>query len=440
MTVANVNTKELYNGTGVLTTFAIPFAFIPGEASIVTKVYLEDNAGVQVLLTEGIEYTLDPAGDNPVNVIMALAPDADQKLLVKRISPKTQNLDLDDNTPIPAEELEKQLDREVFLNQEALTEIEEIEAGGATSTIVSGTIVPDWVAATDYLTNQLIIDSTSTKLYRALTDHTSTGSFNADLVNGDWEILPTTGLEGAAGPVGGNGPTGPQGIQGPAGANGVNGLDGVFVSIASKAEAEAGIENTKGMTALRTKEAIDFQLPLHATILAMLVRIGALEAVNADQETRLISLETNAISGNGRFSGSQIIYNNSGPTSILGGTNPAPGDGRGTALNRNSAGTNFAKVQFSIKRQSTTDFRIATLDLIMQFNAATNTWFIGRDNTDQLDGSLDLDGIILTVTTTPDGFGGFIGQVFYTADNMAGANHDTQSELKWIGQEIPKNV
>lgn len=49
------------------------------------------------------------------------------------------------------------------------------------------------------------------------------------------------------------GPTGPQGATGPAGADG---LDGIFSAIASQAEAEAGAENTKGMTALRTAQAI----------------------------------------------------------------------------------------------------------------------------------------------------------------------------------------
>lgn len=43
------------------------------------------------------------------------------------------------------------------------------------------------------------------------------------------------------------------GAQGPAGANGTN---GIFSAIASQSEAEAGTENTKGMTPLRTAQAI----------------------------------------------------------------------------------------------------------------------------------------------------------------------------------------
>jgi len=89
-----------------------------------------------------------------------------------------------------------------------------------------------------------------------------------------------TGPAGAAGPAGPTGPQGPQGIQGPqgnigatgptgpqgptgatgaTGPQGPAGADGIFSAIATKAEAEAGTENTKGMTALRVSEAIAVQ-------------------------------------------------------------------------------------------------------------------------------------------------------------------------------------
>jgi hypothetical protein len=58
---------------------------------------------------------------------------------------------------------------------------------------------------------------------------------------------------------GATGATGPQGATGPAGADGadgVDGTDGIFSEIASKAEAEAGVNETKGMNPLRTAQAI----------------------------------------------------------------------------------------------------------------------------------------------------------------------------------------
>ncbi len=76
------------------------------------------------------------------------------------------------------------------------------------------------------------------------------------------------GATGATGPTGPTGATGPQGAQGDVGATGTTGAtgptgpqgpagaDGVFSAIASQVEAEAGTDNVKGMTPLRTKEAI----------------------------------------------------------------------------------------------------------------------------------------------------------------------------------------
>ena len=46
----------------------------------------------------------------------------------------------------------------------------------------------------------------------------------------------------------------------PQGTTGTQGSNGVFSAIASQAEANAGTENTKGMTALRTKQAITHQV------------------------------------------------------------------------------------------------------------------------------------------------------------------------------------
>lgn len=62
----------------------------------------------------------------------------------------------------------------------------------------------------------------------------------------DWQLT-------LIGDVGGPGPAGPDGDPGPAGNDGA---DGIFSAIASQAEAEAGTENTKGMTPLRAAQAI----------------------------------------------------------------------------------------------------------------------------------------------------------------------------------------
>ena len=91
------------------------------------------------------------------------------------------------------------------------------------------------------------------------TTTTSAAGGNASVVNAGTStnsILNFTIPRGPAGPTGATGPQGPSGgIDGADGNDGADGANGIFSAIASQAEAEAGTDNTKGMTALRVKQA-----------------------------------------------------------------------------------------------------------------------------------------------------------------------------------------
>ena len=129
-------------------------------------------------------------------------------------------------------------------------------------------IVNDWVTNTVYKVNELVYipdgdPSTSVqyhdRLYRAINQHTS-NSFGTDFGNGLWDQIQVKGVKGDTGDQGPIGPSGTNGGVGPSGPSGGDGADGVFSVISSKSEAEVGFDNTKGMTPLRTREAIDFNL------------------------------------------------------------------------------------------------------------------------------------------------------------------------------------
>ena len=90
------------------------------------------------------------------------------------------------------------------------------------------------------------------------TTTTSAAGGNASVVNAGTAanaILNFTIPRGPTGPTGLTGATGPAGTNGTNGADGADGADGIFSAIASQAEAEAGTNNTKGMTPLRVKQA-----------------------------------------------------------------------------------------------------------------------------------------------------------------------------------------
>jgi len=423
MTVANTVTEQTYNGNGVNVTFAIPFTFISGETTVI-KVYLIDNVGVETLQILTADYTLnDPL--TPVNVLMNIAPAADEFLKVKRESPFTQPTDLLNNSPGHEESVEAQLDRNLMASQELDTKLTELENTviGGTNTVLA--VFPDWAGATDYIKDQVVVHTE--KMYRATADHTS-GTFSIDLVNNLWELLETSGIEG---PAGIQGPQGAQGIQGPAGTNGLdgaNGNDGIFSQIASTPEAEAGVDDTKGMTPLKTKEAITFQLPLHADIITMKANIATNTTDISALATRVLVLENQVQQTTGKFVGSQTLENGGVAIDLLGGD---VANGVGHPLQRDGDGTEFADVMIYIKRKTDAGTRFSSFNLVFQYVDAV--WYIARRETMQLEESLDLDGVVLTVTT--DG-GSKVGQVSYTADTMAGANHDVESVIKWLGQEI----
>jgi len=126
MSVANTAVKALYQGNGSNDTFAIPFQYIPTEASTVVKVYSVDDEGVKTLLTEGAmqDYVLDPPYDantnptGPANVIFNTPPTADEKVLVIRYMLLRQVLAFSNIGRIPGESVEQGLDRLCYLIQQ----------------------------------------------------------------------------------------------------------------------------------------------------------------------------------------------------------------------------------------------------------------------------------------------------------------------------------
>ena len=63
----------------------------------------------------------------------------------------------------------------------------ELFANGLWGPVGGSTSIADWNAGNDYETGDFVIHSL--KLYRALLDHTASGSFPTDLANGDWEEI-----------------------------------------------------------------------------------------------------------------------------------------------------------------------------------------------------------------------------------------------------------
>lgn len=129
MSVANVAVKQRYQGDGVTTSFAIPFAFIPGNGSTVTKVYkitydsqLKATETLQVLGSNN-DYTLAPdynasTGIDNSNVVFNIAPTALTQVLVIRALDLKQALSLMNTGPTFYKTVENGLDILTFIAQQ----------------------------------------------------------------------------------------------------------------------------------------------------------------------------------------------------------------------------------------------------------------------------------------------------------------------------------
>ncbi len=113
-------------------------------------------------------------------------------------------------------------------------------------------------AKTDRASKTLAFDSSGNVIAQS-----AQGVQTVNVATGDAGTSATSTYDSTTGVLNLTIPRGSDGTQGPAGADG---SDGIFLSIASQSEAETGTENTKGMTPLRTKEAINAQVGAISTI------------------------------------------------------------------------------------------------------------------------------------------------------------------------------
>lgn len=298
-------------------------------------------------------------------------------------------------------------------------------------------IVNEWDTNTAYRFEQMIYTSNDpeinvqyhNKQFRATSAHTS-GSFTTDFGNGKWEEMTVKGIPGATGDKGAKGDTGATGPKGDAGATGGNGADGLITAIASQGEAEAGTENTKAMTPLRTEQNFNVNIGEYDTALKA-ATITPLTSRVAANEADIIVLQ-NSLSLN-FLTGQQPLENNVVAAIDIEGSDYGP-NGGGAKLELNNTGAKSARFRVEMYRKDDAEERFNISYLELHFIEATSTWVIGRETTTVLVG--DLDGVTFGVTQTNPAAGVYVAQVNYISDNMVGGNYSGDSTIKFVMQEM----
>ena len=399
MAVSDLDVKAVYNGTGLLTTFAIPFDYA-GTDQI--KVVLVDNTGAESQVNEGAganEYQVSAP-----NIVMGTAPAADEKLVVYRDS---GDIDQPDNLGnYNALTIENRLD-DIIRHIQELDEELARAIKAQISTTLAAFEVPEPVAD-----KYLGWNSGGTALE------------NKDSVAGP------TGPQGPAGPAGADGADGADGAVGPTGPTGPAGSDGIFSQIASQAESEAATDNTKGMTPLRVKQAVESYLSTLSDFVALQSQVNT-----ADSNINLLSSRLSAIEGSFQVThavGQQRLENNSLTIDMEGADVLATRAGRGNRCELNPVGATSAELIMEIFRKDDAETRFSRHYL--ELHNIEGTWYLAERDEILIAGAMS--GVTFAITTDGDG----VVLLNYSSDNMTGGNYSNDSYIRWQIREIPATV
>ena len=114
MTVTTAYVPERFDGDGTTVLFAVDWEFIE-ETTLVVQLVSNGTVVDQVLNSD---YTVQGGLGEKGSVTMVVPPAVGETLLISRLNPRTQLLDLETNQDLPAESLERAYDRGTMIDQE----------------------------------------------------------------------------------------------------------------------------------------------------------------------------------------------------------------------------------------------------------------------------------------------------------------------------------
>jgi hypothetical protein len=218
MTVSSATSKVQYNGNGSTTVFAYSFkVFNQNDLTVIVR----SAAGTETVKTITTHYTVSGVGSaGGGNVTMLTAPTATETITILREQDLTQELDLVENDPFPAQSLEDALDKLTFTVQQHSEEIDRSIKASRTNTITSteftvsassrankifafdssgelavtqelGTYRGNWATTTAFAQRDLIKDTSNNNIYICVTAHTSTGSqpISSNTDSAKWALI-----------------------------------------------------------------------------------------------------------------------------------------------------------------------------------------------------------------------------------------------------------
>ena len=204
MTISTTTIKDSYTGNGSTSAFTYNFKIADDDD---IQVIIRAANGTETVKTKTTHYTVSGVGDNSGTVTFTAGniPTATQTVILRRSTPQTQELDLIENDPLPAnsietaydkltqisQELQEQIDRSIKLSRTNTINSTEFTVGSADRankilafdangeiavTQELGTYRGNWATATAYNGRDLVKDTSNNNIYIVNTAHTSSGA------------------------------------------------------------------------------------------------------------------------------------------------------------------------------------------------------------------------------------------------------------------------
>ena len=174
MTVTSTNQKVSFSGNGSTTVFAYNFKIF---AQTDLLVILRSATGTETTQQLTSKYTVSGVGaTSGGNVTMGTAPPSGTTLVIQRVQPQLQGLDLVPNDPFPAQSMEDALDKLVFNVQTLNEEVSRSIKASTTNTIGNTEFT---VSATDRANKLFSFDSSGNLAVTAGKVDTVTASASA---------------------------------------------------------------------------------------------------------------------------------------------------------------------------------------------------------------------------------------------------------------------
>lgn len=115
MTLTTLTNRIAYSGDSISVAFAFPYYFLANADLVVVTL---DSSNVETTLVLNTDYTVDGAADvDGGTVTLISAPASGTRLTIYRSPALQQDLDLENNGSMPAEEVEKRLDKAMMIQQ-----------------------------------------------------------------------------------------------------------------------------------------------------------------------------------------------------------------------------------------------------------------------------------------------------------------------------------